>query len=920
MKRFYVFLMMALMASLCLPQTTKAATDIYMHGAYGGDSGTWNELGNKFTSQGNNAYTLDFVSTQDGEYRCRFIGVTDNSRWENEMCPYNNKSELTSSSYEISNDCYATGDRADYYFVVNMKKDKTYTFTFTYNKQGDASKHTISVVEKGNGGSGGGGSTTNTNPLNGRQLTEGYYLVGNFFAYDGSTINYDAPVFKFHQSSDEAGKAQFSLELPATLDAHAQIMSVDAYGKVRGIYCPIDVVTINNTHPTAEMSVANIALKASVDESGNVKIEENNNYFNFETRRTIESLKIDSEADRTAGQDGSYLISFTQDSEGVPSTCTIAHKDLKRVSFLMCADKDATALAISSLRKSGKATFNEGRYYGSLYMQNNKQYYFISNEVACNQRITDHHTDQYLSTYAGLKIIKNDIDEPTYNKLFLWGCDNKPYEENAHRIEANEGTFMSTAEGFFTLEFNFNKGDNDRSESHGAMTAELQQSSARATINSVSMVGSAIPGTMNEAGTEWDWASTAADMAWSNNENCYKLSLVTTSNEGEDYFRFVANHKFDLNWHEESTEASDIARKKYQDTSLAGHAATASDPNIVCYSDSETRHDADDYHIIWNRPAGNWTVRFYTNTAIENGQPVYTYYYTITENNTLELRDLGAVTYKGTTRNVLLRGDYKYFRTWSGKKNWKCAKNVDVFIVKSVGTADAPKYQLSKVAQTATDYTVIPANAGVVLAVKEADEEALSSVGQVIAAPSPTSYNLIRIPMEEATENTDLNLEGNVLKTCITAQNIPTYTRGEAGNVTFNYLFGFYKAKVADPENKAYTGSYNDNDFLMGFWISNGNGSFFSNSAYLPVDEATAQKMNLGVSHNDYTAAGAKKMPAVLFDFADIDDNNTTGIINHVGEYQKAVNAAYYTLGGQRISKPTVGGIYIHNGKKYVVK
>lgn len=913
--------MMALMASLCLPQTTKAATDIYMHGAYGDDSGTWNELGNKFTSQGNNTYTLDFVSTQDGEYRCRFIGVTDNSRWGNEMCPAVDKYVLTSSSYEISNDCYATGDRENYYFVVNMKKDKTYTFTFTYNQQGKVSKHTIAVMEKENGGSGGGGSTTNANPLNGRQLTEGYYLVGNFFAYDGSTINYDAPVFKFQQAADAYGEAQFSLEIPATLDAHAQIMSVDAYGKVTGIYGPNGVVTINNTNPIAGMSVMDIPLISNVDESGNVNIEENNNYLNFETRRTIESYKIESEADRTAGQDGSYLISFTQDLEGKPSTCTVAHNDLKRVSFLMCADKDATALAISSLRKSGKATFNEGKYYGSLYMQNNKQYYFISNEVAYNQRITDHHTDQYISTYAGLKIVKNDIDEPTYNKLFLWGCNNKPYEENAHRIEANEGTFMSTAEGFFTLEFNFNKGNNDSSESHGAMTAELQQSSARATINSVSMVGSAIPGTLNEDGTEWDWASTAADMAWNNNENCYKLSLVTTSNEGEDYFRFVANHKFDLNWHEESTDENDKARKKYQDASLAGHAATAADPNVVCYSESETRHDADDYHIIWNRPAGNWTVRFYTNTAIEDGKPIYTYYYTITENQTLELRDLGDVTYKGTTRNVLLRGDYKYFRTWSGGKNWKCDKSVDVFIVKSVGTEDAPKYQLSKVAQTATDYTVIPANAGVVLAVKEADEEALSSVGQVIAAPSLTSYNLLRIPMEEATENIPTVGTENVLRTCVTAQKIPTYTVDETtGKKTYNYLIGFYKAKVADPDNKAYTESYNDNDFLMGFWISNGNGSFYSNSAYLPVDEVTAQKMNLGVSHNDYTASGAKKIPAVLFDFADVDDNNTTGIVNLVSEKQKVSTSAYYTLGGQRINKPTVGGIYIHNGKKYVVK
>ena len=38
---------------------------------------------------------------------------------------------------------------------------------------------------------------------------------------------------------------------------------------------------------------------------------------------------------------------------------------------------------------------------------------------------------------------------------------------------------------------------------------------------------------------------------------------------------------------------------------------------------------------------------------------------------------MGNVKYKGTERNVLLRGDYRYFRTWSGKKTWVRLKGVD---------------------------------------------------------------------------------------------------------------------------------------------------------------------------------------------------------------------------------------------------
>lgn len=906
MKRFYVFLMMALVASFCLPQTTKAVTDIYMHGAYGDNAGTWNELGNKFTSQGNNVYTLDFVSTQDGEYRCRFVGMTDNTRWGNEMCPYANKFELTSSSYEISNYCYAAGDRKDYYFVVNMKKDKTYTFTFTYNQQGDVSKHTINVVEKENGGSGGGGSTANTNPLNGRQLTEGYYLVGNFFAYDGNTINYDAPVFKFQQQSDNS----YSLYLPATLDAHAQVIKVNNLGNIVAVYGPNSVCNISNIQPLNGETFSSENLKANTGD--NIKAEDGN-YWNLETRRT----QSDGE-----GQDGSYWITLTVDASNTPTSLSFKHDDNKRIAYFISTAKNGTAMAISSIRTDVNGNFNAGRYYGTMYMQEGSEYYAISNDAENNTVLGAGYNNDYGFNYRDYKAIDNSIQRPTYNKLFLWGNGGVSLSAGGEstKVYPNNGSFLAYInEGIHTVEFNSNKGKND-DETHGGMSAEIQDRTGSIVLKSVSMIGSAIPGTTTNDDS-WDWTSTAGDMKWDANENCYKLSLVTTAEDGEKRFRFVGNHKEEINWHEDTVdEDAKKARTPYNSEGL-GHAATASDPNETCYTTSKEHHE-EDYHIIWNRPAGNWTVRFYIYTYTDaHNDPAYRYFYTITENQTLELRDLGDVTYKGATRNVLLRGDYKYFRTWSGRKNWKCDKSVDVFIVKSVGTEDAPKYQLSKVSQTTTDYTVIPANAGVVLAVKEADEEALSSVGQVIAAPSPTSYNLLRIPMGEATENIPTVGTENVLRTCVTAQNIPTYTVDETtGKKTYNYLIGFYKAKVADPENKAYTESYNDNDFLMGFWISNGNGSFYSNSAYLPVDEATAQKMNLGVTHNDYTASGAKKIPAVLFDFADIDDNNTTGIVNLVSEKQKAATSAYYTLGGQRIKKPTAGGIYIHNGKKYVVK
>lgn len=51
-------------------------------------------------------------------------------------------------------------------------------------------------------------------------------------------------------------------------------------------------------------------------------------------------------------------------------------------------------------------------------------------------------------------------------------------------------------------------------------------------------------------------------------------------------------------------------------------------------------------------------------------------------------------------------------------------------------------------------------------------------------------------------------------------------------------------------------------------------------------------------------------------------DGDATGIATI--EADGSVNSdgdAWYTIGGQRLSaKPTVGGVYIHNGKKVVIK
>ena len=111
---------------------------------------------------------------------------------------------------------------------------------------------------------------------------------------------------------------------------------------------------------------------------------------------------------------------------------------------------------------------------------------------------------------------------------------------------------------------------------------------------------------------------------------------------------------------------------------------------------------------------------------------------------------------------------------------------------------------------------------------------------------------------------------------------------------------------------------------LINFWILNGKGLYPSNSAYLPVPKAKAEKLNFGVKY-DYKnfdtnpGTGAKKIPALFFDFAKVG-SGTTGINEVVNQSTKLNDGKYYTLSGQQVEKPTAGGIYIHNGRKFVVK
>ena len=749
------------------------------------------------------------------------------------------------------------------------------------------------------------------NPIDNRKYSEGYYLVGNFFNFDGDIINYKDAVFKFQQQKDDAdGNAVYMVEIPATLTAKAQVMSVDATGTPNAVYGPTKgYATIDNTNPVVgEDHTAKLGPENLVEST---KISENDgNFWNMKSRRTLTT---------EGGQDGSYTYYITIDKDTKkPSLWTIKYDDMKRVAYYLSTDEEATAMTLTSVRTNitklneDSGNFNGGKFQGTLYSKDGSEFYAISNAM---RQIEESHKDYVFEEYRNQVVDTKNILS-TYPKLFLWGNGGKTLSESDNQIAATNGTFKlnNGIVGISSWEFNSNKGNNSYNSLWGNTGGEVLQKSTHKIITSLSMVGDAIPGTTTEGG--WNWASDAADMEFDVSDNCYKATIVTTGDNTNKPFRFVANRTQEINWFENSNEDQTEKAAKYNNDGKfgVGHTASPSDPNEISYTESGlTVNAGEDYHINWNRPAGTWTVRFYIYTYSQDGNnPSYRYFYTINKNRDLELRDFGDVVYKSETnvRNIPNKGDYRYFRTWSDNTAWKRPKNVDVFIV-SKTPADKNSngdFELTNINSFNPSEEVIPANTGVILALKK-DLEVPGAVFH--KRKSLITYNTLVIPLEEAT-NKDLVYTGgdNRLLPLIEAQVVPT-KKGD----NYNYLFGFYRAnKVSDNP------IYKDNDFLLGFWISNGTGAFYSNSAYLSIDEATAKKMNLGVSYNDFDlTTGAKKVPGVIFDFANVG-SGTTGINEVVNQSTKLNDGKYYTLSGQQVEKPTAGGIYIHNGRKFVVK
>ena len=869
-------------------------------------------------------------NTTDGKiYTCVLKNVTEANIWfrivksGKEWGPNSTTKDLVlTSTFQ-----QAYEGKADKAFKIENTQGSTYTITW------DNKANQIKCDKEGSSSGTGGGTTpvewdtekTNRLTEKTRVYSQGFYLAGNFFSFDGKEINYNDAVFKFQQqkdvSIDEGARTVdegartvyevYKVEIPASLTAHAQVMYVDEFGNTKNIFGPGSAYGISKTCPETDGSKG--WLDTKVNDCDPIT-QENTNYWLFASRNESENEY----------SDGMYNLYIAVE----PTTHTvkkwkIEHDSDRRVAYFISDAPNATAMPIYDAFDKNVKYFSN-RFYGSVNFAENRSYYVISNIVRGREDVIVNRTKETYGTVVSTSVETDPKSKynPTTKKLFLMGNGGLDFTDKDpnNSVCPNEKPikFGTDVSGNQIVEYNPNKSYWNRAntDEHLGFVGEVQfQGGKRVKITSVSMVGDAIPGTLKEDGT-WDFTSHAANMEYDDVEQCYTTTVVTTVDEGKKHFRFVGNYNPKINWFEDTdgTEADKMAKTPLSDPKAKGHIADASDPNKVDYTQAGEFSD-DKYHIIWNRDAGRWTVRLYFYTYNVAGEAVTDYYYTINKIDDLVLRDFEDVQYKTEgKREILKRGGYKFFRTWSDHKAWKISKDVDIFIVDNMieGT-NSVEFSLKKISDSETA-NVIPAEVGVILATKK-DATNIEGGGKFYERPSLTSYNTLVIPMEEYTgEETTADYSQNRLVSMVEAGVVPTYNEQTD---EYNYLFGFFRA------NKGMNvTTYKDNQFLLGFWLSKGAGLFYSNSAYLPVKSATAAKMKLGTKYGQFekdpNTGNSKYIPALLFDFANV--GGTTGINEVVNQSTKLNDGKYYTLSGQQVEKPTAGGIYIHNGRKFVVK
>lgn len=727
-----------------------------------------------------------------------------------------------------------------------------------------------------------------------------YYLVGNFFNEDGENINYDKKYFRFINNK---GDGNLYFDIPASLTVKAQVYGAD--GKCYG---PKD---------NKEIGINKPASTDDVTAKGEMAAGEGN-YWSFTDRGFVAGKK----------QVGIYRVTIKVDEEtGIPTNWSVTYDKTKRMAyFLVDPNEDIDAVAqpcyTDYLPNENPDKKWSNNFYGNIYLEAGQHCFVVGN---IQKQANDAEQEKPLKTTTKLYLQGNGGLDPTTNT----GSGDWHYTN----VFPNKAGFCYGEKKSMVLEYNPSKGNGDYlSEGIGGEILKAHNQITDDPITSIQIVGKGVV-------DSWE-LDKAQDMKYNKTLDCWEYKFRTEKEESVDNkFRFIANKDWKYNWGEESLEKKDQARP-YTDTNPEnGHEASLKDPNQLNLTKdgkagSETDRNGSNTFgdMYFNRPAGEWTIRFYIRTLLDETGNNYkaVYAYTIT----------------GSASNdvILTYCNGQFIRTYSNNK----AMNPDNDNVKiyEVYRYDRPAEETEpgKVDNIYAKGTVhlrrlnyIPANVGVVLIgvapagiYNENDQLAFSLLERTEDSEiAPTDSCTLWKNADTYIQNGD-KWNNYLVPTVQAVNNLGNAYVDKSGNITYRYfgLSNYYRTKYHQSLKDADT----QNDYL-GFFRLTSNGKSGANKAYLSIPANAEVGNGVGATygyidfngqllenkfHDQYEAETPAKFANMAMIFDDlIEGNETTGIKEL--ETEVLNNNKYYNLQGIEVAYP-VKGIYIHNGKKVIVK
>lgn len=727
-----------------------------------------------------------------------------------------------------------------------------------------------------------------------------YYLVGNFFNEDGENINYDKKYFRFINNK---GDGNLYFDIPASLTVKAQVYGAD--GKCYG---PKDNKEIGIDKPASTDDVtANGEMVAGKD-----------NYWSFTDRGFVEGKK----------QVGIYRVTIKVDEEtGVPSTWNITYDKTKRMAyFLVDPDEDIDAVAqpcytdyLPKEENPDKKWSNN--FYGNIYLEAGQHCFVVGN---IQKQANDDEQEKPLKTTTKLYLQGNGGLDPTTNT----GSGDWHYTN----VFPNKAGFCYGETKSMVLEYNPSKGNGDHlSEGIGGeiLKAHNQITDDQDPITSIQIVGNGVV-------DSWE-LDKAQNMKYNKTLDCWEYKFRTEKEESVDNkFRFIANKDWKYNWGEESLEKKDQARP-YTDTNPEnGHEASLKDPNQLNLTKDGSKTDRNGSNtfgdMYFNRPAGEWTIRFYIRTLLDESGNNYkaVYAYTIT----------------GSASNdvILTYCNGQFIRTYSNNKAMNPVDdNVKIYEVYRYDKP-AEETEPGKVDNIYAKGTVhlrrlnyIPANVGVVLigvapagTYNENDQLAFSLLERTEDSEiAPNDSCSLWMNAETYIQHGD-KWNNYLVPTVQAVNNLGNAYVDKSGKITYRYfgLSNYYRTKYHQSLGAAETQS----DYL-GFFRLTSKGKSGANRAYLSIPANKEVGNGVGATygyldfngqllenqyHEQYEGESPAKFANMAMVFDDlIEGNETTGIKEL--ETEVLNDNKYYNLQGVEVAYP-VKGIYIHNGKKVIVK